>query len=78
MPDGAPDVLCRLNQLSQAESVTILRAGRRSHVLIMAPLPHQSTDPEESQTGKKGRWELTRKSVECRDRQHGWRAWRIT
>ena len=73
MLDGVADVLCRSNQLSPTVIVTRLRADYCGHVPIMVPVARGSARREEMRAWPDvpAKRELARKSVECRDGEHG-------
>ena len=75
MLDGAADVLCRSNELSQAVIVTPLRADCCGHVPVMVTVARVPTSREKLRAWQPCRRELARKSVECRDREHRLEAW---
>ena len=64
MLDGADDVLCRSNELSQAVIVTLLRADCCGHVPIMVPVTRGSTSREKMRAWQSRAGENSRRKVQ--------------
>ena len=71
MLDGAANVLCRSNKLSQAVIVTLLRVDCCGHVPIMVPVARGSTGREKSRAWPAMPAKTRANGVECRHGEHG-------